>query len=84
MYEFNQRVDRLVESGYLPTFVEMAMNMCAAFWWSTQPEGKEATIVQNGTVCFVNTGSRHIGISCDHVLEGYLDDKRTHENVECQ
>ena len=81
---FEQHIDRLDKSGYLKNYSGMAMNMCGAFWWSTQPEGKEATILQNGTVCFVNTGSRHIGITCDHVFQGYLDDKRQHENVECQ
>lgn len=81
---FKERVDRLVKAGYLPTFSDMAMNMCATFWWSTQPKGKEATVLQNGTVCLVNTGRHHIGITCDHVLERYLADKSTHENVECQ
>lgn len=61
----------------------MAMNMCAAFWWSSS-DGVEAEIRGNGTICYVNTGVRRIGITCDHVFQGYLDDKTRFPDVECQ
>jgi hypothetical protein len=62
----------------------MAMNMCAPFWWSSQSGQNPPEIRGNGTVCYVNTGTLHIGITCDHVFQGYLDDKAKYENVECQ
>jgi hypothetical protein len=80
---FKQRVDLLDKSGYLATVSNMVMNMCAAFWWWWEVPGEE-TVLHNGTLCFVNTGTQHIGITCDHVYQEYLADKAQHSNVTCQ
>jgi len=72
------------QRGYLALFGEMAMRMTCGFWWSSKSGNEEAIIRGNATVCLVNTGVRHIGITCDHVYQGYLDDKNGFDSVECQ
>ena len=77
--------EKLYRVGYMTWYSNMAMNMCAPFWWSAGRPGS-AEIRGNGTICYVNTGTRHIGITADHVFEEYLKDllKFGAENIECQ
>lgn len=75
---------KLKKAGLLELYSAMAMNMAIPFWWSKHVEGQKPEVVQNGTLCLVNTGSRHIGITCDHVFQGFLDDKIKYPNVQCQ
>ena len=68
---------------FLAHLGEMAMCMTTSFWWSSK-SGDEVIVRGNGTVCLVNTGARHIGVTCDHVYQGYLDDKDKYGDVQCQ
>lgn len=70
---------KLNEHGYLDDLRARAKN-CAAFWWHSPTAG----IMHNGTVCFVDTGQRIIGITADHVYQGYLDDRAQNDKFVCQ
>lgn len=83
MIDWRQQANRLHAAGYLGQFSNMAMNMCVPFWWSSGPQGR-AQVRQNGTLCYVNTGTRRIGITADHVYAGYLADREAWGEVECQ
>ena len=68
-------------------FSGLAECMCDPFWWSVaKPEDTAAWILHNGTICYVDTGSRRIGITASHVYKEYLADKKNHgaEAIECQ
>ena len=82
-HEFRRRVDLLHASGYFQAYTDMARNMAAPFFWSTG-EGDGASVLANGTICYVNTGTRHIGITCDHVYQQYLKDLERLSDVEAQ
>jgi len=82
--EFKYRVDLLYKSGYFDTYSGMAKNMAAPFFWGVG-QGDDAKVLANGTMCYVNTGQKHIGITCDHVYEGYLADvQRYGDDLEAQ
>lgn len=83
MADWREQADRLHAIGYLENFSNMAMNMCVPFWWSHGPQG-DARVLQNGTLCYVNTGTRRIGITADHVYAPYLADRARYDDVECQ
>ena len=83
MTDWREQAKRLHAAGYLRQFSNMAMNMCVPFWWSSGPLGG-AQVRQNGTLCYVDTGTRRIGITADHVYAGYLADKEAYDEVECQ
>jgi hypothetical protein len=74
--EFRRRVDQLANARYLKVFEGMAMAMCSPFWWSSKAGDEPARVVENGTVCFINTGTEHIGVTADHVYQGYLNSDR--------
>jgi hypothetical protein len=76
--------DHLEKRGYLPKLRELAMNMCAPFFWSSQPDDGPLTVLHNGTICFVRTPNRGIGITANHVYQEYLADLQHHPNVEAQ
>jgi hypothetical protein len=83
MTDWRDQANRLHAAGYLQQFSNIAMNMCVPFWWSSGPQGG-ARVRQNGTLCYVDTGTRRIGITADHVYAGYLSDKDGYDEVECQ
>lgn len=60
------------------------MGLCAPFWWHGQDGNGRYRILQNGTICFVHTGERLIGVTADHVYKKYLEDKARYKVFECQ
>ena len=74
----------LEKSGYLKQVREFAMATCVPFFWSTQQAGASAHILHNGTVCYVDTGERQIGITNNHVYQQYIDDLASIPDVEAQ
>ena len=72
---------------FLSSVSKLAELMCAPFWWSVAtPADTRARILHNATICYVNTGSRHIGITANHVYKKYLTDEEAHgaKAIECQ
>ena len=65
---------------YLSAVSGLAECMCAPFWWSVAtPEDTAARILHNGTIGYVDTGSRRIGITANHVYKEYLANKEAHD-----
>jgi hypothetical protein len=60
---------RLEESGYLPGLREFATTRCAPFFWSFQPDPGQPLKIRNGTIAYVRTGQRDIGITASHVYD---------------
>jgi hypothetical protein len=57
-----RRVPELEKSGYLKQVREFAMARCVPFFWSSQELGQPPRLLHNGTICYVDTGQRKIGI----------------------
>ena len=74
----------LEKSGYLKPAREFAMARCVPFFWSTQQAGQPPRILHNGTICYVDTGQRQIGITNYHVLQQYIGDVAMFPNVVAQ
>lgn len=72
----------LEKADYLPMLRELAMRMAGAFWWHG-PKVDEYKIFHNGTISYVNTGKRILGITADHVYQEYLDDKARYDVIVC-
>ena len=77
-------IDLLERIGYLPQLRQLAMSMCAPFWWHGEREDKEYGIIHNGTICCLNTGSKVIWVTADHVYNQYLSDKDSYQSFGCQ
>lgn len=54
------------------------------FWWYDDHSPIGSSILHNGTVTFVNTGSTVLGITANHVYEEYLKDKANDPATKCQ
>ena len=54
------------------------------FWWFDESVPLGKSILHNGTICFVNTGNEILGITANHVYEGYLVDKDKNPLLVCQ
>lgn len=74
---------QLVQSGYLPTIEESAKRMTAPFWWY-DPARPDRTIIKGGTICFVHTGERLLGITAAHVHGACVDELRKNPAPGCQ
>src|SRR5689334_4236321 len=63
------------KKAYLSVVSAGAQSVCAPFWWSVaEPGDRRARILHNGTICYINTGSRLIGVTANHVYEQYIGD----------
>jgi len=74
----------LEKSGYLKHVREFAMARSVPFFWSTQEASQPPKLLHNGTICYVDTGQRKIGITNNHVYEKYIEDLSTFPDVEAQ
>jgi hypothetical protein len=57
-------------SGYLATLERWAKRCTAPFWWR-EPARTEDHPFMGGTICFVHTGTRLLGITAAHIHEAY-------------
>jgi hypothetical protein len=73
----------LVASGYLPTLEKWAKKATAPIWW-VDPSGGAPSGMCGGTVCFVNTGRRLIGITAEHVHREIVERRAANPEVWCQ
>ena len=77
-------IDNAERYGYLPALRAQAQSVCAPLWWHGYDETGTYRILHNGTLSFVDTGSRKIGITADHVIAQYLDDVARDPTIVCQ
>src|SRR5262245_8900513 len=77
-------INRLEASGYLPVLRGLVMSHTSPVWWYDDRRAVGESIVHSGTVTFVNTGSRIIGVSANHVYEQYMKDKAAVPSLKCQ
>lgn len=71
-------------SGYMRMLRALAKTSTAPLWWfmddtATSP----AAIRHNGSICFLHTGQRIVGVTADHVYRRYLTDLQS-DAVVCQ
>ena len=71
-------------AGYLPAMRQLALSLCAPFWWHGQGNDNRYRILHNGTICYMHTGERVIGVTADHVYRQYLKDKALYKAFGCQ
>lgn len=79
-----EQTDRAEANGYLPTYRSIVSGMCTSFWWHGNDKDGKYRILQNGTVCFVDTGARLIAVTAAHVFETYIADKLQNPDIVCQ
>lgn len=78
-----RRADRLLAAGYWRQYGEMVRRMNVTVWWSGIVDG-ELQILNNGTMCYLDTGVAKLGVTADHVYAEYLEQKAAIEGVQLQ
>lgn len=73
-------IQSLATSGYLPALQDLAKNLTAPYWW----RNAELGILQGGTVCFVDTGTRVLGISAAHIHDEVATRRSQDASFHCQ
>lgn len=77
-------IDNAERSGYLKALREQARAVCVPLWWHGNDEKGSYRILHNGTASLVDTGSRRMAVTADHVLSKYLADKDRDPEIVCQ
>ena len=77
------RVRHFVENGYIPTIESIAKKMTAALWW-TERDSSGKLQRQGGTICFIDTGQRLIGVTAGHIHMAYLKRLEASSEISCQ
>ena len=73
----------LVSSGYLPTIEENAKRLTAPYYWY-DPSQPEANVKGGGTICFVRTDQRLLGITAGHIHQQCVEDLDAYPDCSCQ
>lgn len=79
--------DPRFKRAYANAVSQLAQVTCAPFWWSVRTEkDTTARILHNGTICYVATGTRRIGVTAHHVYQEYRNDLQRDgaKAIECQ
>lgn len=71
-------------NGYLPIIRIWAQLFAAPFWWFNPEKEIGNSILHNGTMCFLNTGQKTLGVTASHVYAQYLFDKERNGEIVCQ
>lgn len=66
---------QLEESGYINRLREFGMARYAPFFWSSQEPDQPPKLLHNGTITYVGTGQRDLGMTNAHVYDQYLKDR---------
>ena len=77
-------VDRMERAGYLPALRTIAKSACVPFWWHGVADDGRYRIHRNGTVSFLNTGKRLIGVTAHHVFDAYRTARQAQPDLRCQ
>ena len=63
---------------------KVAEGLSAPLFWAVPAVSKTANICANGTMCFLEIDDNKIGITADHVYQGYLEEKKKSGSLWCQ
>lgn len=83
-------LQRLIDAGYVRAMQECAKMFTAPFWWHEDFEPDELRenprplTRANGTICFVDTGERILGVTNEHVFQGFVKAISTDPSIICQ
>jgi hypothetical protein len=77
-------LDRMERGGYLPALRSIVNSACVPFWWHGVNAQGKYHIHHNGTICFLQTGKRLIGVTAHHVFEHYRTAKAQYSDIRCQ
>ena len=73
----------LVSSGYLPTIEKNAKRLTAPYYWY-DPSQPEDNVKGGGTICFVRTDQRLLGITAGHIHKQCVEDLGAYPDCSCQ
>lgn len=77
----DERVGDLVS---IAAIQKVAETISAPLFWYDSNCAVGARVIHQGTMTFVNTGVRNIGISAAHVYGGYIRDRSANNGITCQ
>jgi hypothetical protein len=67
-----KQLQGLVSRGYLYALEEGFRRLSAPFWWH-DPQRGVSDRLQGGTMCFVHTGRRLLGVTAGHIHKEIVD-----------
>jgi hypothetical protein len=81
--EQRRLIERLRSSGFLPTIEQLGKGLTAPLWWD-EPEETAGRTRKSGTVCFVHTGARLVGVTAEHIHSAISSRLREGKTFSCQ
>lgn len=79
----NQLAKDLINRGYTRELERLIRKFVAPVYWYDYSKEVGKKTLHNGTVFFLNTGQCIIGVTADHILEGFETDFNNSPEIEC-
>lgn len=76
-------IEYLRRNGYLATVTELVKSLTAPFFWR-EPDQLPERQEQGGTICFVDTGERLLGVTAGHVHAAIVERLASGAATACQ
>jgi len=77
-------IDKAEAAGYLPLLRYLVKSSTVPLWWWRNSIQTGSSILHNGTLCAVDTGTKTICVTAGHVYAQYLAHIEEYDDVECQ
>lgn len=73
-----------IKRGFGKTLLNIPLQCTSSIFWYEKSVNNLSSIINNGSICFVNTSNRTMAITARHVIEGYREAKEKYNNLKCQ
>jgi hypothetical protein len=64
--------------------LEIAARYVAPIIWGDPTSAEDDSILGNGSIFFIECGGPVLGVTCDHVIAGWLRAKSARPDIKCQ
>jgi hypothetical protein len=75
---------RAIRAGFGKVLANVAFQCSAPIYWFTITRGSRGTVMNSGTIFFVDAGHGPIGITARHVIEGYREAHANNPDTACE
>jgi len=76
--------EAILRSGFGREILNVAARYVAPIFWGNPASTEDDSVLGNGSIFFIQIGGPVLGVTCDHVVDGWLRAKQARPDIVCQ